>query len=65
MKTKIITINTNIGPLTYLSYYRGNKNNHDLKHKLNIKRELFKQHFTYYHPEMEFSNCEIIADNRK
>ncbi|HYD92027.1 MAG TPA: hypothetical protein VEA37_11150 [Flavobacterium sp.] len=69
MKNEVITIQTNIGLLTYLTYRRKNKKeiktNHQLKHQLNIKQALFNQHFTYYHPEMDFTGLNIISDNRE
>ena len=42
--------------------------NHDLaqnKHRLRFKETLFGEIYTYYHPDMNFSHCTILNNNRK
>ena len=63
MNKIIISIDSKFGIVNYIKPNM-KTDNHKRLHKLRIKQILFGGIYTYYHPEMDFSNSKIITDNR-
>lgn len=64
MKNEIITVQTkNQGLLTYLKI-DNISNLVKLHHKLRVKQVIYGRLFHAYNKDMDFSNSQIITDNR-
>jgi hypothetical protein len=64
MKNEIITVQTkNQGLLTYLKI-ENISNLPKLHHKLRVKQVIYGRLFHTYHNDMDFSNSNILIDNR-
>ena len=64
MKNLVVKVRCKNGML--LNYINHPTNDlHRLHHKLKIKQVIFGELFHVYHKEMNFSNSNIVVDNRK
>jgi hypothetical protein len=64
MKNEVVTVQTkNQGLLTYLKI-DNISNLPKLHHKLRIKQVIYERYFHTYHRDMDFSNSNIVVDNR-
>lgn len=65
MKNLVVKIRCKNGEiLNYLHYPYPFKDVFKLQRKMRIKRILYGELFAVYHPDMNFSNSEIIEDRR-
>ena len=59
----VITVQTKQGPLNYIE--NRHQSNYEAKHRLRLKETILGELFTYYNKGMNFTNSEILIDNRE